>query len=156
MNFPPIYYLRPKENLSRYTTRTTEAETLTPISSLMRPMASFTATTFATPKPASVNSFALSMRSISLPQPRMLRAQFGANFAPRDFYVYHQIFVESIFVFCSPPRPHITVISIQPQQGPPDNLVLTELFTLIYWGMHFARRVREHGSLPVSDVLMSR
>ncbi|KAL2050466.1 hypothetical protein ABVK25_009300 [Lepraria finkii] len=69
-----------------------------------------------------------------------------------DFYVYHQIFVESIFVFCSPPRPHITVISIQPQQGPPDNLVLTELFTLIYWGMHFARRVKQHGSLPIRVV----
>ena len=53
-------------------------------------------------------------------------------FELREYCIHDEMYLESGFNFCTPFKPHVTIISIQPQQGPPNKLVLTELYTLMY------------------------
>ena len=53
-------------------------------------------------------------------------------------------------VYFTPNTPNMTVISIHPQQGPPNQLTLTELWTLLYFGLRFSRRVKNMSYMAVS------
>ena len=64
--------------------------------------------------------------------------------------------LECQFVFASPSIPNVTIISIQPQQGPPGELVIIELWILLYWALRLAKRVNGYTSFPVSLTLPSR
>ena len=77
-------------------------------------------------------------------------ARNDADLEFSNYYINGSVFVESRFIFCTPPNPHVTIISVQPQQGPHDKLVLAELFTVIYWACRYARRGKRFTSLPVS------
>ena len=70
--------------------------------------------------------------------------------------VFLRIGLESRLVFCSPPSPNVTIISVQPQESPPNELVLTELFTLVYWAFRLARRGITFTTLPVSLMFSPR
>lgn len=82
----------------------------------------------------------------------MRRAQHDANFGFREYCIYGSLYLESCFIYCTPPNPHVTIITIQPQRGRPGRLVLTELYTLMYWARRYAKRGKKFTSLPVSVV----
>ena len=53
-------------------------------------------------------------------------------------------------VLVTPGMPHLTVLSMQPQQGPPNQLTITEFWSLIYWALCFFPRVKNTVDIPVS------
>ena len=66
------------------------------------------------------------------------------------------MYLETGFTFGTPFKSHVTIITIQPQQGPPDILVLTDLYTVMYWACRYAWRGKKISALPVSAVLLLR
>ena len=53
-------------------------------------------------------------------------------------------------VLITPGMPHLTVLSIHPQQGPPNQLTLTEYWSIAYWGLRLFPRIKNTIELPVS------
>ena len=46
--------------------------------------------------------------------------------------------------------PNLTVISVHPQQGPPNELSITEFWTLLYWALRLYTRAKSGSDMPVS------
>ena len=60
--------------------------------------------------------------------------------------------METRLIFGSRGYPHITILSIQPQQAPAKELMYTEFYTLYWWAVTLCVRVRypREKTLPVS------